>query len=224
MKKIERNKKSDAELLRSIAEGTASVTGADFFRSLVRHLASALQVRYAFVAECIDRSETRVRTLQFWSGEDFGSGFEYNVHGTPCERVLEGTVCYHSQDVQALFPKDKDLVELKAESYLGIPLVDTSDEIIGHLAVLDDKPMAQELGERATLLKIFAARAAAELERKRAEEALVSSQTRFSAVVDTVGEGIITIDSSSTIVMVNQEVQNIWGIGRKNSLARHCTS
>ena len=30
-------------------------------------------------------------------------------------------------------------------------------------------------------------------------------------MLETVGEGIITIDSSSTIVMVNQEVQNIWG-------------
>lgn len=33
----------------------------------------------------------------------------------------------------------------------------------------------------------------------------------FHAVLDTVGEGIITIDSASTIVVVNKEVQNIWG-------------
>lgn len=44
------------------------------------------------------------------------------------------------------------------------------------------------------------------------------------AVLDTVGEGIITIDSDSTIVVVNQEVQNIWGytqdelIGKKIEL------
>lgn len=41
-------------------------------------------------------------------------------------------------------------------------------------------------------------------ERKQAEELLRS-------VLNTVGEGIITIDPSSTIVMVNQEVQNIFG-------------
>ena len=33
----------------------------------------------------------------------------------------------------------------------------------------------------------------------------------FHAVLNTVGEGIITIDSCSTIVVLNQEVQNIWG-------------
>ncbi len=33
----------------------------------------------------------------------------------------------------------------------------------------------------------------------------------FHAVLDTVGEGIITIDSASTIVLVNKEVQLTWG-------------
>src|SRR5262249_59082460 len=44
--------KSAEETLRSIMEGTAAVTGGDFFASMVRHLARALQVRYAFVTEC----------------------------------------------------------------------------------------------------------------------------------------------------------------------------
>ena len=219
VKKIERNKKSDAELLRSIAEGTASVTGADFFRSLVRNLASSLQVRYAFVAECTDRSKTRVRTLQFWSGEDFGGDFEYDVHGTPCEKVLDGTVCYHSQDVQALFPKDRDLVKLKAESYLGIPLVDNSDEIIGHLAVLDDKPMGQELGERAMLLKIFAARASAELERKRAEERLEESEARFRTLVEHAPEGILVFDADVNLFIdANRNAALILGYPKKQLL------
>ena len=43
------NRRSEEDFLRSIVEATASVTGADFFRSLVRNLAFTLQVRYAFV-------------------------------------------------------------------------------------------------------------------------------------------------------------------------------
>ena len=48
-------------------------------------------------------------------------------------------------------------------------------------------------------------------ERKQAQQELLNSQQSLSAVLETVGEGIITIDSTSTIVMVNQEVQSIWG-------------
>jgi two-component system, sporulation sensor kinase A len=45
---LEREKSE--QILRSIVEGTVSVTGKDFFRSLVRSLAQALGVRYAFIA------------------------------------------------------------------------------------------------------------------------------------------------------------------------------
>jgi GAF domain-containing protein len=75
-----------------------------------------------------------------------------------------------------LFPEDKDLVSLNAESYLGVPLQDASGNILGHLAVLNDKPMNAKPHE-VSILKIFAARAGAELERKRAEEALREALT-----------------------------------------------
>src|SRR2546426_10571911 len=75
------------QTLRAVVEGTASTTGSDFFYSLVEHLAAALRVRYAFVAECVDGIEGRVRTRAFWNGEGFGKTFEYDVAGTPCLRV-----------------------------------------------------------------------------------------------------------------------------------------
>ena len=150
-------KKTEEDFLQSLSEATASVTGADFFRSLVRNLASTLQVRYAFVAECQDESKTRVRTLEFWEGECFSENFEYDVRGTPCEKVIEGTVCYYTENVQALFPEDEDLVRLNLESYLGIPLSDDSGEVMGHLVVLGDTPLDRGLSEVAVLLKIFSA-------------------------------------------------------------------
>lgn len=42
---------NDVEALRSIVEGTARATGDDFFRTLVKHLAVAMQARDAFVGE-----------------------------------------------------------------------------------------------------------------------------------------------------------------------------
>ncbi len=165
----ERKRAEDA--LRLMVEGTASVTGDDFFRSLVYNLAFALQVRYAFVSEYVEGSTTRVRTLAFWKAADFGDNFEYGLDGTPCESVLGGDLCYYPRGVQELFPRDVDLVSLGAQSYLGVPLFHSGGEVIGHLAVLDDKAMEDEQ-RRKSMLKIFAARAGAELERKRAETAL----------------------------------------------------
>ncbi|MGH8728062.1 MAG: AAA family ATPase [Burkholderiales bacterium] len=160
-------RKRGEEMLRSITEGTAAVTGGDFFYSLVRALASALEVPYAFVTEC--RDETRARSLAFWKRGDFGDNFEYNVAGTPCQQVVQGTVCYYSENLQQLFPEDKDLIALETQSYLGVPLADAAGVTIGHLAVFDVKRMP-ESPRRLSVLKIFAARAAAEIERLRAQE------------------------------------------------------
>ncbi len=159
------------EALRAVVEGTASVTGSEFFPSLVRHLATALGIRYAFVAECREEVKGRVRTLAFWKGEGFGENFEYDVAGTPCRKVLEGEPGFYCEDLQRLFPDDRDLVELRAESYLGVPIADSAGAVIGHLAILDDKRMASPAWEL-SLVKIFASRAGAELERLKADAQL----------------------------------------------------
>jgi signal transduction histidine kinase/DNA-binding NarL/FixJ family response regulator len=160
------------QTLRLIVEGTASVTGEEFFRSLVRSLSTALNVRYALVSGCIDAPPTRVCTYAFWQGNEFGENTEYDLYGTPCEQIFNGQGCqYFPEGVQALFPLEKELVEMEAESYAGIPLLSSGGDLLGHLAVLDDKVFGDEPRHTA-ILEIFAARAAAEIERQQAAEAL----------------------------------------------------
>ncbi len=167
---IAERKQAEAAL-RKVAEITAPVTGSDYFDSLVRHLATDFGVRYAFVAQCGDAPDLQAQTVSFWNGGDLGENFSYAVAGTPCEQVLNGEVCHLPDRVQELFPTDAGLVALEAQSYLGIPLHNASGKIIGHIAVLDDKPMPRRPHD-ISILNIFAARAAAELERKHGEEAL----------------------------------------------------
>ena len=156
------------EAFRLIAVGTAATTGSDFFQSLVQHMAQALRARYAFVSTCDDRKHAR--TLAFWKGDGFGQNFEFDIADTPCEKVLHGEVCYY-RELQGLFPRDKLLADWQAESYLGLPMLDGSNRVIGHIAILDDKPMDAD-SRAIDLLKIFASRAAAELKRQKAEDEL----------------------------------------------------
>ena len=184
---LERQKSE--QILRSIVAGTVSVTGVDFFRSLVRSLAQALGVRYAFISECMDAPPTRGHSFAFWQGNEFGEEFEYTFHGTPCERIIESKSyqCFPAQ-IQSLFPEEKDELEaMAAQSYAGIPLLTSTGELLGHLAVLDDKPMASDDAQHQTLrerdraiLEIFAARAAAEMERLQVEDELRVSETKFA--------------------------------------------
>src|SRR5438445_10143928 len=55
----------DLRALHAVVEGTVRGTGQEFFQSLVRHLAQAIDVHYAVVAE-FPKAPPHVRTLAFW--------------------------------------------------------------------------------------------------------------------------------------------------------------
>src|SRR2546422_271214 len=163
--------------LRAIVQGVVADTGDRFFSSLVQHLAVALNVPYAFVTEfAADR--TRFRSLALWARGALAPNFEVLLAGTPCETVLNGQTSHHPRNLQALFPEDKALVDWRAESYCGVPMVDSSGAVIGHFAVVDDKPM-EDSARAVAIMQIFAARAAAEIERLRFEKALAESEERL---------------------------------------------
>ncbi|QYO65180.1 PAS domain-containing protein [Leptolyngbya sp. 7M] len=209
------------QTLRLIVEGTASVTGKDFFHSLVRSLAEALEARYAFITECIEDCPGYLRAIAFWQGKEFGEGFEYDVHGTPCEQVINsrGCQCYPN-GLQSLFPEEADLVMMEAVSYSGIALLDTAGELMGHLAVLDDKPMETEPRNTA-LLEIFAARAAAEMERLRAEEAMRISQEKFSTAFRSSPSGIsISTLNNGRYIEVNDSYLRMLGYSRSELIGK----
>src|SRR6516162_7943449 len=167
--------------LRAIVEGTAGHTGQEFFQSLVRHLAAAVGTRYAFVAEFA--GGTMARTLAFWFRDHIADNIEWDVTGTPCEDVVRGNLCHHPAGVSQQFPADRLLVDWGIESYLGVPLCDARGRHLGHLAVLGERPMPAEPHKLFTF-RIFAARAAAELERLHYEERLRESEQRWRGLTE----------------------------------------
>jgi PAS domain S-box-containing protein len=164
--------------LKTLVEMTASVTGVDFFRVLIRHMASCLDVKYAFASKCTNPSNKRVRTLAFWSKSKYGDNFEYDLGGTPCEKVISGELCCYDEKVTELFPADEDLKKFDAQSYLGIPISNSKGKVIGHLAVFHDKPF-MEISKHFPILQLFAIRAGSELERMSAEKSLKLSNEQL---------------------------------------------
>ena len=101
---------ADAEevaALRAIVEGTARHTGEEFFRSLVRNLSAATGVPSAFVAEFAG-SNTRVRTVAYWTDGAFAGNVEWDLAGTPCEDVVKGNLSLVGPRPHALKAKAAD--------------------------------------------------------------------------------------------------------------------
>ena len=194
--------------LRAIVEGVEAETGDEFFRSLVRHLAAALAVQYAFVSELL-RERCAFRTLAVWGRGTFLDNFEIPLAGTPCEAVLNGQMSHHPERLQAVFPEDKGLADWNAESYCGVPLLDASGVVVGHLAIIHDQPMPD--GPRGiSIMRIFAARARAEIERLRAAAALRDSEERLARILDSAMDAIVTFDATRRVELFNDAAEKVF--------------
>lgn len=164
--------------LRSIAEGLSAATGETFFRLLVQQICLVLKADFACVGELHDKKPRTVQTIAMSDGTQFWEGIEYRLDGTPCkEAIMLGSSSYPDR-VQAAFPKDHFLVEMKIESYLGLGLKGPAGEPTGVLSVMCRSPL-KDVSSAESILSIFASRASAELERRKWERALSESQ-RFS--------------------------------------------
>ena len=204
-------RKSDLTL-RKIDEGTAATTGADFFNSLVKSLAEALQAKYAFVSKLVEGNRARVRTLAFWKGDGFLDNFEYDLAHTPCERVLAGEVCLFPEKVQDLFPEHReDLAKLGVESYLAIPVSDRSGTVMGHLAVMDTKPMHDD-PRVLSVFKIFGVRAGAELERERMDVQLKENEEQLRDLFDEAPIAYVHEGLDSKFIRANRTALRSFGI------------
>lgn len=132
------------EALRVIAEGTATTIGKSFYTSLVESLSGTLNTTGAWVTEYL-RDTQRLRALAFWLNGEWIEDYEYDIEGSPCELVVTSAQTVHiPENVSSLFPKDSDLRVFQAVSYLVVPLMDPAGTVLGHLAVLDSRPMPQE--------------------------------------------------------------------------------
>jgi PAS domain S-box-containing protein len=202
--------RDEVAALRAIVEGTARQTGQEFFQSLVRHLAAAIDVHYAFVAE-FTNIRTRVHTLAYWAKDRIDTNVEFDLAGTPCEEVVRGNLCHHPVSVKDKFPLDKPLMEMGIESYLGVPLRNEQGEVLGHLAVFDERPMPEEPRKLFTF-RIFADRAAAELTRLRLERSLRESEERYRDLYEEAPIAYVKEDLESRFISANRAAMRILGI------------
>jgi PAS domain S-box-containing protein len=195
--------------LRTILEGTATVTGERFFEALVENLSKALHTHAAWVTEYLPETR-RLKALAFYLDGTFLKDWEMEIAGTPCEQVIDQAQLIHFPDnLLNLFPLDPDVTAIKAASYMGIPLTDSTGRILGHLAVIDTRPMPKEPRIQA-IFRIFASRASAELQRLHAESATYEREQKLRRLVESAMDAIIELDGDLRVTRINPAAEKVF--------------
>jgi diguanylate cyclase (GGDEF)-like protein/PAS domain S-box-containing protein len=198
-----------------IARDSSALVGNHFFRSLTRNMAAALRVRWAFIAKPADPEGLRCRVIAFWTGTGWEEPFEYAIKGTPCEQVVGREFQYFPANVQSRFPDDVWLREHGVVSYMAVPLVDSAGHTLGHMGVMHDGPMDAALPLE-SILRVFAARAGAELERQTAEEALRESEERYRDLVENAHDMIQSVGPDGRLLFVNRAWLDTMGYRKED--------
>jgi len=209
----------DQTLLETILEGTAAETGEQFFAALVVSLAKALHVDGAWVTEYL-QGPRRLRAFSFWLHDHYVPDYEYEIQDSPCETVIEQKrLVRYPENVIQLFPRDLELRAFNAVAYMGIPFLDDRGGVLGHLAIIDTKPLPTDPHLEA-VFRIFAVRAAAELRRIRAESSVRESEERFSRLFDSAMDAIVELSETFTIYRANRAALEMFGIVENDSIGQ----
>jgi PAS domain S-box-containing protein len=197
--------------LRAVVEGTASATGAEFYRLLAQNLARALDTYGAWVTE-YDEARERLRALAFWFGGKWIEDYEYAIAGTPCETAIkEARLVHLPEPVVGLYPgqpqafRDSGIV-----SYLGAPLLSSEGKVLGHVAVVDVRPMPADK-KLVSLFEIFANRALAEMLRMRLEDDLRERQEKLGRLIDSAMDAIVELDGDMRVTLMNAAAEKVFG-------------
>jgi PAS domain S-box-containing protein len=215
---------ADTQLREVLARTTAAalaVSGAEpgrVFEDLALGLARVLGTDAALIGEFIDDSRQTMRTLALSFEGRILRPIEYDVSQTPCRHIVGRASRFVPQGVNSEFTPGTIFAAKGFDAYAGYSILNDAGEQLGIIVALDRKPIAnQELTE--ALLKIFAVRAAAELERLRAEAALAQSETSYRAIFESAEDSIFVHDwDSGTIVDVNSTACRTYGYPREELL------
>jgi PAS domain S-box-containing protein len=229
--------RAEASLCQLI-EGTAAVTGQEFFPALVGQIAAALDVRYVLVSRAIAEG---FQVLAFWADGELRAPPLLAYELVPCCRQSFQTgYCCQPAGVRSRYPDNPLFAELNVESYIGMGLRNAAGEPTGNLCILHDRPLADPDWAQA-LLSIFAARAGAELERLLTAQALeqlnmelearvaqrtaelAEREARYRGLLESAVDAILVADLDGNLLEGNPQAEKLLGYNQAELKQLHFT-
>ena len=195
--------------LLSLIEATVGTAGETYFYALVRALSQFLSVDAVLIARCINEDKQEYQTFAYWCDGGYIMNHPISVQHSPCDE--SGSFWYMENSAVELFPDATLLQErFPACGFFAVKLQDSAGRLIGLLAGMGREPLHPGKGG-VHVIKLFAARAALELERQLAIDETLMEKERAQITLHSIGDGVITTDNMGCIDYMNPVAESLTG-------------
>ena len=212
-------------LERTLAKTTAAALavsrndGGDVFGGLAASLARILDVDAAMIARFDQDAPRRVISLATWLDGQLLRPFDYDIQGTPCRAMVGRDSLFVAAGVHDQFTPGSLFHAQRFDSYAAHSMRDASGRQVGLIVALHRQPLHDRALTEA-LLTIFAARAAAELERQRADAIARASEASYRSIFEAAEDAIFVHDfETGRVVDVNPRACRSFGYTHDELLA-----
>jgi PAS domain S-box-containing protein len=207
------------EALRKIAQSDPAPGSMAFLRTLVKDLCHAINVPYAILAELEDPAHPNTQTVAIWANGNFLENFAWAPPHVVFEDLLKVKGCTWNTVSVPFFPLASVLSSWQVTSYMGSALRGQTGQIIGLFLALSPEPIVNTQ-VASSIVQLFAARAASELQRKKSEDALRDSEQRNRAIVENAYDLIIEISNQGECKYTSPNCQAVLGYESTDMLGK----
>ena len=213
------DRKRIEEALRKIAQSDPAPGSIAFLRSLSKDLCQALNVPYVILADLENPAHPTAQTVAILAQGNFLENFAWTPPPNLLNDLLRVKGCAWNNVSTPLFPQTSVLSSWEVTSYMGNALRGQAGQIIGLLVALSPEPITNP-HVAISIVQLFAARAASELQRKKTEDALRDSEQRYRAIVENAYDLIIEISRQGKCNYVSPNCQAALGHDSSDMLGK----
>lgn len=215
------NLRSEAEQARiqsaivNVATSVSLPANNQFFEKLAMSMAEAVGADAGFIAKLFPETSLNARTLAAVVDGKVIGNIEYDVLNSPCVHLLRSDYFIMSKSPEECYNPSETMISIGMKDYIGLRLINSQGEIAGMIFVMMRKIIPYNDFIISTL-KIFAARASAEIERQDIDQHIREQ----ASLLDKANDAIIVRGIDHKVKFWNKGSENLYGWTKEESLGK----